>query len=85
MHNVRERILYFRTKRKLREEVEEYTRAADDSEGVEELADILEMVHALAQVHKFLPEDLEKVRAKKAEECGEFKERKRTFLIEVTG
>ncbi|MEK5024345.1 nucleoside triphosphate pyrophosphohydrolase [Paenibacillus sp. FSL M7-1046] len=69
-------------KRKLREEVEEYTRAADDAEGVEELADILEVVHALAQIHKALPEDLEKVRAKKAEERGGFKER--NFLVEVT-
>ncbi|OKP92704.1 nucleoside triphosphate pyrophosphohydrolase [Paenibacillus sp. P32E] len=69
-------------KRKLREEVEEYTQAADDSEAVEELADILEVVHALAQIHKILPEDLEKVRAKKVEERGGFKDR--NFLIEVT-
>ncbi|OMD49482.1 phosphoribosyl-ATP pyrophosphohydrolase [Paenibacillus borealis] len=68
-------------KRKLREEVEEYTQAANDAEGVEELADILEVVHALVQIHKILPEDLEKVRAKKAEERGGFKER--NFLIEV--
>ncbi|MNJ04845.1 hypothetical protein D3C73_1657970 [compost metagenome] len=49
---------------------------------MEELADILEVVHALAQLHKILPEDLEKVRAKKAEERGGFADR--TFLIEVT-
>ncbi|OKP88201.1 phosphoribosyl-ATP pyrophosphohydrolase [Paenibacillus helianthi] len=69
-------------KRKLQEEVEEYTRAADDTEGVEELADILEVVYALALMHKVLPEDVEKVRAKKAEERGGFKDR--IFLIEVT-
>ncbi|MEK5467995.1 nucleoside triphosphate pyrophosphohydrolase [Paenibacillus sp. FSL R7-0210] len=69
-------------KKKLREEVEEYYQAAGDAEAVEELADILEVVHALAQIHKILPEDLEKVRAKKAEERGGFTDR--TFLIEVT-
>lgn len=62
-------------KRKLREEVEEYIRAGDDTEGVEELADILEVVRALAQIHKVLPEDVEKVRAKKVEERGGFKDR----------
>jgi len=69
-------------KRKLHEEVEEYIQAADDAEAVEELADILELVHALAQIHKILPEDVEKVRTKKAEERGGFKDR--IFLIEVT-
>ncbi|MEI2399519.1 nucleoside triphosphate pyrophosphohydrolase [Paenibacillus phytohabitans] len=68
-------------KKKLREEVEEYNKAAGDAEAVEELADILEVVDALAQIHKILPEDLEKVRAKKAEERGGFTDR--TFLIEV--
>lgn len=72
----------FELKKKLREEVEEYNQAAGDAEAVEELADILEVVHALAQLHKILPEDLEKVRAKKAEERGAFRDR--TFLIEVT-
>lgn len=69
-------------KEKLREEVEEYNQAAGDAEAVEELADILEVIHALAKIHKILPEDLEKVRAKKAEERGAFRDR--TFLIEVT-
>ncbi|MCE3198753.1 nucleoside triphosphate pyrophosphohydrolase [Paenibacillus sonchi] len=69
-------------KKKLREEVEEYNQAAGDAEAVEELSDILEVVHALAQLHKTLPEDLEKIRAKKAEERGGFTDR--TFLIEVT-
>jgi len=68
-------------KKKLREEVEEYNQAGGDAEAVEELADILEVVHALAQIHKILPEGLEKVRAKKAKERGGFANR--TFLIEV--
>ncbi|MHA6533705.1 nucleoside triphosphate pyrophosphohydrolase [Paenibacillus sp. BAC0078] len=68
-------------KKKLREEVDEYTRAANDEEGLEELADILEVVHALAQIHKVLPGDVEKIRAKKAEERGGFKDR--IFLVEA--
>jgi predicted house-cleaning noncanonical NTP pyrophosphatase (MazG superfamily) len=36
-------------KRKLQEEVEEYAQASDDAEAVEELADILEVVHALIE------------------------------------
>ncbi|MNC62741.1 hypothetical protein D3C75_1127950 [compost metagenome] len=61
--------------------MEEYNQANDDTEAVEELADILEVVHTLAQIQKILPEDLEKVRAKKARERGGFTDR--TFLIEV--
>ncbi len=62
--------------RKLMEEVSEYV----DASSVEELADILEVVYALAALHKASPEDLEKVRLKKATERGAFT--KRIYLIE---
>lgn len=69
-------------RKKLQEETEEYLQAANDSDALEELADILELLHALAAVHKGSPEELEQVRAKKAKERGGFKEA--VFLIEVT-
>lgn len=78
MHNFGVRVI----EKRLCEEIEEYNQAADDEEAVEELADILEVVHALAQIHMIQPENVEKVRAKKAEERGGFTGR--TFLIEVT-
>lgn len=68
-------------KNKLGEEVQEYLAAENDQEAVEELADLMELLHALAQVHGAPPEKLEKVRADKAEERGGFKDR--IYLIEV--
>lgn len=38
-------------KTKLREEADEYARARDDSEALEELADMLEVIRALSAVH----------------------------------
>ncbi|WP_233618050.1 nucleoside triphosphate pyrophosphohydrolase [Actinomadura sp. WAC 06369] len=56
---------------KLSEEVTEYTADADP----DELADILEVVHALAAVHGLSPGDLERRRAAKAAERGGFTRR----------
>ncbi len=63
--------------KKLREEVEECL--AELSE--EELADVLEVVQALARVAGSTPERIERLRVQKAEERGGFAER--IFLIEV--
>ncbi|AIQ62477.1 hypothetical protein D3C81_514710 [compost metagenome] len=68
-------------RKKLREETEEYFQTMNDSDALEELADMLELLYALAEVHKGSPEKLEEVRAKKAEERGGFTEA--VFLIEV--
>ena len=57
---------------KLREEVGEYL---SDREPLE-LADILEVVYALAKDAGLTPEKLEKMRRRKAEERGGFSERK---------
>ncbi|MEV5573466.1 nucleoside triphosphate pyrophosphohydrolase [Spirillospora sp. NPDC052269] len=53
---------------KLREEVDEYL--ADDDPA--ELADVLEVLHALAAVHGMSSADLEEARAAKAGERGGF-------------
>ena len=56
---------------KLQEEVDEYL----ENSSPEELADILEVVYALADGSGVTREDLEKLRAEKAEKRGAFKER----------
>ena len=68
-------------KKKLGEELEEYKEAATNEEAVEELADILELLHAAVKIHGSSIEELEKVRQAKAEKRGGFD--KRIFLIEV--
>ncbi|MDA0565019.1 nucleoside triphosphate pyrophosphohydrolase [Streptomonospora sp. S1-112] len=59
---------------KLTEETQEYL-AADATSALEELADILEVVHALAAVHGADPAELEKTRRTKATERGAFTQR----------
>ena len=67
--------------KKLIEEFTEYQQATTNEEAVEELADILELVHAAAKMHGATIEQLEEVRRAKAEKRGGFE--KRIFLIEV--
>jgi predicted house-cleaning noncanonical NTP pyrophosphatase (MazG superfamily) len=62
---------------KLHEEIAEY----EESGELEELADILEILHALAVAGGNTPEDLEAERAYKANERGGFAEK--IFLISV--
>lgn len=57
--------------KKLQEEVAEYI--ADDN--AEELADILEVLLALAGTLQVSPEELERIRAEKAERRGAFAQR----------
>lgn len=66
---------------KLQEETNEFLEAESSVEAVEELADIMELLHALAEVLGVTTEQLEQVRAEKAEKRGGFKER--IYLIEV--
>lgn len=61
--------------KKLKEEVQEYLEA----ENIEELADIMEVVFALANVHGATEQDLMNVRNQKREDRGGFD--KRIFLI----
>jgi predicted house-cleaning noncanonical NTP pyrophosphatase (MazG superfamily) len=68
-------------KTKLLEEMNEYIAASTDQEAAEELADIMELLHALAQIHGVTVNMLEQIRAEKADKRGGFNER--LFLIEV--
>ncbi|OGX68133.1 MAG: hypothetical protein A2189_05045 [Paenibacillus sp. RIFOXYA1_FULL_44_5] len=66
---------------KLREESEEYLQAKDKQEALEEMADMLEVIRALAVVHGASWEQLEAIRLKKAEARGGFEDR--VYLIDV--
>ncbi len=68
-------------KKKLHEELAEYEEATTDADAVEELADLLELIQALAKTHGVTVEELEAVRAKKQQQRGGFEER--LYLIEV--
>lgn len=68
-------------RRKFQEEFEEYKAAGNSGESVEELADLLEILYALAEVHGSSKEQLEEIRARKAAERGGFREK--VYLIEV--
>lgn len=63
--------------KKLQEEVTEYLQ----DKNADELADILEVVHALGAQLGHTPDSLEQLRKKKAADRGEFS--KRLFLIAV--
>ncbi|MED4877143.1 phosphoribosyl-ATP pyrophosphohydrolase [Geobacillus stearothermophilus] len=63
------------------EELEEYVQAKTDEAALEELADVLEIIHALAECHGASIEQVEQIRAKKAEKRGGFRDK--IFLIEV--
>ncbi|MGG3744918.1 nucleoside triphosphate pyrophosphohydrolase [Paenibacillus chibensis] len=68
-------------RKKLQEEHKEYITAGQDREAVEELADMLEVIYALASVHGATEQDLNRVRDEKAQERGKFQER--ILLIET--
>ncbi|PEZ09231.1 phosphoribosyl-ATP pyrophosphohydrolase [Bacillus sp. AFS018417] len=69
-------------RKKTQEELVEYVEAETLEHKIEELADLLELVNALAQHEGVMMEDVEKVRKEKAEKRGGFEER--NFLIEVS-
>lgn len=68
-------------KSKLQEETKEYVKAGNDNEAVKELADVLEVIHALTEIHGTSVEEVEDVRIRKKEERGGFSER--TFLVDI--
>jgi len=67
---------------KLVEESVEYYAAADDAEAVAELADLMEVVLALAEVHGADGEALEAARRAKLAARGGFRERFRLVIEE---
>lgn len=68
-------------KKKLKEEVNEYFEAPNNEEALEELADILELIHALSRVHSASIDQIEHIREDKAKKRGGFDQK--VFLIEV--
>ncbi|SDQ08518.1 Predicted house-cleaning noncanonical NTP pyrophosphatase, all-alpha NTP-PPase (MazG) superfamily [Virgibacillus subterraneus] len=68
-------------RKKTKEELQEYLAADNDSDALDELADLLELMHTLANVHESSMEEVEKIREKKAEQRGGFNDR--VFLIDV--
>lgn len=68
-------------KKKTKEELQEYLTAETDKDSLEELADLLELFHALAKVHGSTIKEVEEIREKKAEQRGGFNEK--VYLIAV--
>ncbi|MBG9549645.1 phosphoribosyl-ATP pyrophosphohydrolase [Cytobacillus firmus] len=68
-------------KKKSFEELQEYVETNNNEDAIEELADVLEIIHALAEYHGASIEEVEEIRTQKAEKRGGFKEK--IFLIEV--
>ncbi|WP_079515000.1 nucleoside triphosphate pyrophosphohydrolase [Rossellomorea marisflavi] len=68
-------------KTKCLEEVDEYMKATTNEEAKEELADVLEVLHAIAKTHGSSMEEIERIRLRKKQEPGGFQER--IFLIDV--
>lgn len=60
---------------KLREELAEYLETKDDSDRIEELADMLEVIYAIAGAKGITVEELEAIRREKAKKRGVFKAR----------
>ncbi|MBD8068802.1 nucleoside triphosphate pyrophosphohydrolase [Bacillus sp. PS06] len=68
-------------RKKTYEELEEYMNTTDRDSALEELADVLEILHALAEGHGSSIDEVERIRKEKAESRGGFNEK--IFLIEV--
>lgn len=68
-------------KKKGFEELEEYINAESNKAALEELADVLEIIHALAKYHGASIEQVEEIRMQKETERGSFN--RRIFLIEA--
>ncbi|MBX0358358.1 nucleoside triphosphate pyrophosphohydrolase [Halobacillus sp. Nhm2S1] len=66
---------------KLKEEMNEYLEADNDKDAVEELADLLELMNALAKQHGSSIQEVEEIRKRKAEKRGAFEEK--VFLVHV--
>ncbi|MBU8769536.1 nucleoside triphosphate pyrophosphohydrolase [Cytobacillus oceanisediminis] len=68
-------------KKKSFEELQEYVETNNNEDSIEELADVLEILHALAEYHGASIKEVEEIRKQKAEKRGGFREK--IFLIEV--
>jgi predicted house-cleaning noncanonical NTP pyrophosphatase (MazG superfamily) len=68
-------------KKKSKEELDEYINADSNEAAIEELADLLEVIHSLARVHGSSIEEVEQVRKEKFKQRGGFD--KRILLVEA--
>jgi len=68
-------------KKKLYEEVKEFDETKDEKDALEELADVLELIHAALKIYNKSFDDLENVRLEKKEIRGGFE--KGLYLINV--
>jgi len=68
-------------KKKAYEELDEYAKTDNKKDAVEELADLLEIIHALSEYHGSSIDEVDEVRKQKSDKRGGFK--KKIFLIEV--
>ncbi|MBD3842473.1 MAG: nucleoside triphosphate pyrophosphohydrolase, partial [Campylobacterales bacterium] len=68
-------------KNKLIEEVEEYINTANNQDALEELADVLEVITALAECHESTMDEIESTRVENRESKGGFEEK--VFLVHV--
>ena len=68
-------------RKKSQEELQEYLESKDDESAIEELADLLEIIHALSKCHGADMDKVEEVRVKKAAKRGGFEDK--IYLIEV--
>ncbi|MEK4520622.1 nucleoside triphosphate pyrophosphohydrolase [Psychrobacillus sp. FSL W7-1457] len=68
-------------KNKLYEEVKEFEATDNRKDALEELADILELIHAALPVHEATYQELEQIRLAKKKKRGGFKEG--IYLLEV--
>lgn len=59
-------------KKKLYEEVQEFDETTNEVDALEELADVLELIHAALKVYGKSYEELETVRVRKREQRGGF-------------
>lgn len=68
-------------KKKLYEEVREFDETTNEKDGLEEMADVLELLHAALKVYGKSFDELEEVRVKKKEKRGGFNQG--LYLIDV--
>lgn len=62
-------------KDKLYEEIEEYLESENNQEATEELADLIEVIYALAKTHGISQERLEQIRLNKLKPRGAFEKK----------
>jgi len=70
-HIANDKEYWQKLKEKLQEEIKEFV----ESESIEEMADILEIVDAIIDYKKFDRKELQKIKNEKAKERGKFKDK----------